>query len=901
MTKPSVVLGSESWLDDSISDSQVFPAEYVCYRKDRDRHGGGVFMLVHHKVSSRLFDIQTGTCEAIWAQLRLENGKVLAVCSFYRPPGSHVKVLSELGEQIIAINADYLVMGGDFNLPNIIWEQPEPTQTGYCASSKEMINISGMFTLSQLVRQSTRGHNVLDLFFTNMPEATGTPVVLPGISDHDAVLCTMRLDYASIAVTPPRRIYSYKKARVQAISESLEAYYDVFETLSESLSLQELWDVFKDKLFCLRDLHVPSWVMTARKSKSKPWASKAVRIAADKRRRAYAVFKKKPSPAASERLRRTTNAMKAVVKQAKTSFFASFHSRFKDRPKELWKFIKQSRNDQVSIPPLEVDGNIVEDPVSKAQHFNFYFSSVFSNCDYCNHAVCPVPYAAGLMNDVVFDQRGIQLLLEGLNVNSAPGPDNLPTALLSMCAPSVSKYLRIIFTKSLEEGALPWDWKMANVAPIHKTGPRSLPSNYRPVSLTSVVCKIFEHVLFSAIINHLNTFSLLTPVQHGFRRGFSCITQLTELVHDFAYALDKGFSIDCVFLDLKKAFDVVPHSLLIEKLSWYNINCTVIQWIKEYLSNRKQRVVLDGEKSQDMNVTSGVPQGSVLGPLLFFIYMNDVTAGITSSMRLFADDCVLYRIVKNQDDCELLQHDLNRFSEWCMKWGMSINSDKTVCMRFTKKKNAHSYTYVLKGKDITFVNEHKYLGIFFTSNLSWSRQIRYVCSRASRGLGFLRRNTKQFPLDTKALLYKTYIRPILEYACTVWDPWTAIDTERLERIQNLSVRFVCNDYSRNFSVSQAKSSLGWQSLHGRRKMLRLKLFHSIYHSKTGINRDNYLQNPDYISSRRDHSFKVKEFSCKTNLFKMSFFPRSISEWNSLTQQEVSSTSSETFAACLQMR
>lgn len=226
MTKPSVVLGSESWLDDSISDSEVFPAEYVCYRKDRDRHGGGVFMLVHHKVSSRLI---------IWAQLRLKNGNVLAVCSFCRPPGSQVKVLSELCEQIIAINADNLVLGGHFNLPNINWEQPEPTQTGYCASSKEMINISGMFTLSQLVRQSTRGHNVLDLFFTNMPEATGTPVVLPGISDHDAVLCTMRLDYASIAVTPPRRIYSYKKARVQAISESLEAYYDVFEPLSESV------------------------------------------------------------------------------------------------------------------------------------------------------------------------------------------------------------------------------------------------------------------------------------------------------------------------------------------------------------------------------------------------------------------------------------------------------------------------------------------------------------------------------------------------------------------------------------------------------------------------------------------------------------------------------------------
>lgn len=155
MTKPLVVLGSESWLDDSICDSEVFPAEYVCYRKDRDRHGGGVFLLVHHNVSSRLIDIQTGTCEAVWVQLKLKNGKVLAVGSFYRPPGSQVKVLSELCEQLIAINADNLVLGGDFNLPNIDWEQPETTQTGYCVSGRKMINISSMFTLTQLVRQNT--------------------------------------------------------------------------------------------------------------------------------------------------------------------------------------------------------------------------------------------------------------------------------------------------------------------------------------------------------------------------------------------------------------------------------------------------------------------------------------------------------------------------------------------------------------------------------------------------------------------------------------------------------------------------------------------------------------------------------------------------------------------------
>lgn len=188
--------------------------------------------------------------------------------------------------------------------------------------------------------------------------------------------------------------------------------------------------------------------------------------------------------------------------------------------------------------------------------------------------------------------------------------------------------------------------------------------------------------------------------------------------------------------------------------------------------------------------------------------------------------------------------------------------------------------------------------MYLISELSWRHHVNYVCAKACRVLGFLRRNAKRFPVKTKELLYKTNVRPILEFACTVWDPRIKSDIGKLERVQNLAIRFVLKDYSRNFSVSTAKRSLGWDSLQHRRRVLRLKFFHNIFHNKTGIDKSCYLMSPDYVSLRTDHSCKIKEISCRTELFKHSFFPKTISEWNKLPKNVVTIMSNDVFSCSL---
>lgn len=255
-------------------------------------------------------------------------------------------------------------------------------------------------------------------------------------------------------------------------------------------------------------------------------------------------------------------------------------------------------------------------------------------------------------------------LLSQLNTKKASGPDNIPNMMLKTCAKELAPAITSIFQQSIDTGELPTDWQNANVSPIFKKGNKHLPSNYRPVSLTSVCCRTLEHIICKFILNHLEKYNIFTHLQHGFRSGHSCETQLINTMHDIMKSYDKKEQIDLVILDFSKAFDTVPHRKLLHKLSNYGIRGNINNWIRNFLMNRHQRVVIDGVSSLPCSVDSGVPQGTVLGPLLFLYHINDLPKSVTSQVRLFADDCLLYRTVKSLDDHLKLQQDLDSLQKW---------------------------------------------------------------------------------------------------------------------------------------------------------------------------------------------------------------------------------------------
>ena len=283
-----------------------------------------------------------------------------------------------------------------------------------------------------------------------------------------------------------------------------------------------------------------------------------------------------------------------------------------------------------------------------------------------------------------------------------------------------------------------------NCSPLKK-GDRSLACNYRPVSLTCVPCKLLEHIVCSNIMAHLDEHKLLSQKQHAFRKWHSCEIQLITVIDDWAKILDNQGQIDTFILDFEKAFVTPPHELLKSKLFSYGIGGNTMKWIDAFLCFRQQRVVVNGVKSDWAPVVSGVSQGTVLGPLLLSLHINDIMSDIESEIRLFADDCVCYREIKNIEDTLKLQKDIGRLGIEARKWGMKFQPVKCNMMQLTKKHNKIDASYTLEGTVLEHVESIKYLGVTVASDLKWNSHIRNVCSRANRTLGFLRGNLFSCP------------------------------------------------------------------------------------------------------------------------------------------------------------
>jgi len=539
--------------------------------------------------------------------------------------------------------------------------------------------------------------------------------------------------------------------------------------------------------------------------------------------------------------------------------------------------------DQVSINTLQVDGKPYSDSFSKADILNNYFSSVFTKDNELsppNISSEPVPP----ITQITVEVDGVYNLLTNLDPHKAAGPDGIPSKLLKETASQIAPLLTFIFQASLNQGKLPSDWKSANITPIHKKGKRTDPSNYRPISLTSICSKTLEHVIYSSIFSHLETHKILDDCQHGFRTHRSCETQLIGAITDFQQCLNNRKHIDAIFLDFSKAFDKVSHSKLCHKLFHYGINGQLLLWIKDYLSDRSQSVVLDGTSSGPHPVISGVPQGTVLAPLLFLLYINDITTSIQSTIRLYADDVLIYRIIDSENDHLILQNDINRLEHWANLWSMNFNPNKCVHLRITNKKTFLNYSYTIYNQQLQQVSSAKYLGVTIDSHLNWKDHIDEISAKANSAKAFLRRNIYQCPKSIKSNCYKTFVRPILEYAAPVWSPFQHCQIYQIERIQRSMARFTLNDYSQCSSVTNMMNHLSWPTLESRRTFLKLLLFYKIEKKlvETSIN----LIPLTTITRGHPHRYSIPSANIDTYL--NSFVPSTIKLWNNLPEPLVAS-------------
>ena len=484
-------------------------------------------------------------------------------------------------------------------------------------------------------------------------------------------------------------------------------------------------------------------------------------------------------------------------------------------------------------------------------------------------------------------------MLHKLDTKRATGPDGISNRLLRVTAYCIADSVTKLINKSLTLGQFPTEWKKANVVPIYKKGSVHEVSNYRPISLLSCLSKVCERVVATKLRLHIDVNNILSPFQSGYREGYSTQTQLASLVHDICQSVDEGKVVRAVFLDISKAFDRVSHKGLLIRLQQIGISGTLLKWFSSYLNSRQQCVVLDGVSSAWLSVNSGVPQGSVLGPLLFIIYLNDLLQNFECKVQCYADDTMLFQAGKNiRLINQTLTENLEKANQWGKNWLVEFNGEKTESMTFGLKTTPDPIFFC--GSEINEVEKHKHLGLTLTNTLQWNEQVNEMTEKAEKRLRYLivpRYHVTQAVLQN---IYLTLIRPVMEYSCAVWSNITLYSSSRLQNIQNRAARLVTGAI-KNTSIDQLHNELGWPMLEERRKYFRLVFYHKL----TAGELPAYLK---VALPEKTHSYPTgptrnnhtKTFSFNSNLFGNSLLPLPAREYNELETELRKKLKSSTF-------
>lgn len=885
--KPDIIAGTESHLDSSITTSETFPNNYQIFRKDRNIHGGGVFLAVNNTfIATQQTNLDTDA-EIIWAKIQIDSNTPLFVSSVYRPPDGNHLTLEHLHESINTLTNNTtnpnMFITGDFNLPSIDWDNHKISQPSQYSTrtNQILLDTADSFFLSQTVKTNTRQSNILDLVFTTCPSLITKSEVYPGMSDHNIVITDIKLK-ASTNKKIPRNVFIFKKANFEGLKDEISSQYSKFKQDFNHQTIEQNWQKCKSIILTATEKYIPS--KTVRGKRSLPWFNNNIKRDIRRKQRYYNKAKQTDNENDWKLFKRLRSKIKRALKTAHRNYITNLLDTTKNNKycigKRFWSYVKAMRKDDYGVLTLIVNGTQYSNNKQKAQILNNQFESIFTNENTGNlPKISDKQYPK--TTHLQIQLAGVTKLLKNINTSKANGPDNIPCRVLKEAADQIAPYLQLLYQQSINTGTLPQDWLTANIIPIYKKGDPTLASNYRPISLTSVPCKILEHILYSHIIHHLNTHNILTDSQHGFRTRRSCETQLIVTIDNILKEMDQSNQVDTAILDFSKAFDTVPHQRLLLKLKQCGINNQLHRWIEQWLTTRTQRVVLDGEASNMAHVKSGVPQGTVLGPLMFLIFVNDINKDIQSNIRLFADDCLMYHSIKNPHHSTILQNDLNTLTKWADTWQMEFNISKCHIMHMHNKKSPIIQQYTMHGKPINTTKHHPYLGIELSSDLSWDNHINNITSKSNKVLGFIRRNLHNLPPHIKQQAYFTLVRPHLEFASSSWDPFLQKHIECIEKIQRRAARFVTKNYiNKPGTITNLLKELQWPTLKQRRTNSRLTTMYKITHNLIDIKLPSYIQNTNR-TTRQHHPNHFKQPAAKTNKFKFSYFPKTIKEWNAL--------------------
>nr|VZI26358.1 unnamed protein product [Spirometra erinaceieuropaei] len=474
--------------------------------------------------------------------------------------------------------------------------------------------------------------------------------------------------------------------------------------------------------------------------------------------------------------------------------------------------------------------------------------------------------------------------------SKSPGFDEIPAKILKELTGELSKPLSMLFHTSFETGYLPPDWKSAWITPLYNGGSRVSANNYRPVSLTSICCKIMEKIIKQQLMQFLEQNHLLSDSQHGFRKGRSCVTNLLYCLEHWTRAVDRGDMVHAIYIDFKKAFDSVPHHRLLYKLSRAGVRGKLLMWIRSFLIGRCQAVHVGDQQSAEVAVKSGVPQGSVLGPTLFLVYANDCANELNCDVAMFADDIKIWSTIRSEVDEARLQTSLDHLEQWSKDWLLPFNVNKCTFLRVGRTSSPNHPVYRLTGKPLQEVDAQKDLGVWITTSLKPSLQCSKVAKSAMSMLYLVKRAFSSFDEDCFAKVFQTFVRPHLEFAIQAWRPWTAKDLGILEKVQRRATKLVSGQWSLPYETRLANLDifpLSYRQLRGD----LIQTFRIVRNQGCCLAFGDFFELAT-TTNLRGHPLKLRVAGARLDTRKFFFSNRVVASWNALPEDVVMSGSAE---------
>lgn len=897
---------NETRLDPSVSLDLIRIQGYNWVSKDRNRVGGGIGFYIRDTINFRVRTDLNKDIEILTIEINKNKVKPFLITTWYRPPNSPIETLHIFEEALQLIDTDdkESILLGDINCDLLINNSSQSV-------IKELNFITNLYQYKQLIHEPTRvsqhSETLIDHFYTTHADnIVKSGVSKITISDHFLIYGIRKFpsfkEQSEILEFRDFKNFNEESFRLDLASLSnlsLDHYNDPNRS----------WLMWKHKFLEIVNKHAP---LKKRKIKKKrtPWITSD--LIAMKRQKNFlkrkAINSKCPNDWTAYKI--TRNNYNRLIKGTIGSYYQKKLDDNQGNIKRTWDTINQLINRSSKCNKINEIINSNNDVVND-EHLPDVFNKHFidlgqtlsqkipaSNIDPGNYL--KVHNSPNFEFKEVSNTEVLKLLLQ-LSISKATGLDGLSTRIIKIAAPIIVTNLTIIFNQSISTGIFPNEWKVTRVIPIFKDGTKNDMNNYRPISIISVIAKVMERLVHGQLYSYLIETDLLSDSQHGFRPLHSTLTALLEITNKWGECIDSGELNGVIFLDLKKAFDTVDHHILFTKIKLYGITGLAYDWFVSYLSNRTQYCMVNGRLSQPLTVKTGIPQGSVLGPLLFIIYVNDLPNCLESTRcNLFADDTQISASATSIIEIEqTLNEDLKKISDWMIANKLSLNVGKTEYMIIGSRQRLSQVQYQPKisiGElEIRRVKSTKSLGLIIDETLTWSEQVDHITKKVITGLGILRRIRDFVPHNTLLTVYWSLIQPYFDYCSPVWAGLGKTLSLKLQKLQNRAARIINRD-SYDISSSDCLSKLNLSNLETRRDQQISTVMYKVSHNQV----------PDHLGKlfRRtcqQHSFNTRQAEYdfvppkpNTNYLKNTFSYRGSVVWNKLPVELKSSTSLNIF-------